>query len=290
MPDNSSTNTTSILLLTCPDAKGIVAEVTNFIFKNNGNILHAEQHIDSETNTLFMRIEYEIENFKIKREDIKKEFYPIARKFNMNYDVKFSDEIKNVAIFVSKEEHCLFEILLQNKFGKLKCNIPLIISNHENLKDVGKFFNCDFKVIEKNNKNKEIKELEEIELLRKYKIDTIILAKYMQILSQNFVNQYPNKIINVHHSFLPAFVGAKPYYQAYKRGVKLIGATAHYVTEELDNGPIIEQEVIRITHRDTLKDLINKGKDIEKIVLTRAVRKHLENKIIVYNNKTVVFE
>ncbi|MFN3527902.1 MAG: formyltetrahydrofolate deformylase [Candidatus Altarchaeaceae archaeon] len=281
---------TAILLLTCPDAKGIVANVTNFIFENNGNILHLEQHIDSETNTLFMRVEFDLDGFKIKREDIKKELLPIANKFKFDYDVRFSDEIKNVAIFVGKEEHCLWEILFHYKSKDLKCNIPLIISNHEDLEYIAKFFKIDFYFIEKNKENKEISERKELELLKKYNIDLIVLAKYMQILSKNFVDEYRNKIINVHHSFLPAFAGAKPYLQAYKRGVKLIGATAHYVTEELDNGPIIEQEVIRISHKDSLQDLIKKGQDLEKLVIVRAMKKHLENKILVYNNKTIVFE
>jgi formyltetrahydrofolate deformylase len=280
---------TAILLLACPDAKGIIANVTKFIFGNDWNILHLEQHIDYETKTLFMRVEWELEDSGIKK-DFEKEFSPIANKYHMNYTVKLSEEIKNVAIFASKEEHCLFEILLKNKSQELKCNISLVISNHENLKKICKFFGVDFYLIEKNKENKILKEREELELLKKYKIDLIILAKYMQIFTPEFVNKHENRMISVHHSFLPAFKGAKPYLQAYNRGVKLIGATAHYVTADLDNGPIIEQEVVRVSHRDSLNDLINRGKDLEKLVLTRAVKKHLENKILVYSNKTVVFE
>jgi len=281
---------TCIILLSCPDRKGIVANIADFIYKNDGNIIHADQHIDEENKTLFMRIEFDLKDFKIEKEKIKEKFDEIAKKFDMKYSVKFSSEIQNVAVFVSKEEHCLTEILLKQKAKELKCNIPLVISNHPYLEDIAKFFNCEYYVFEKNSENKIAQEKKEIEMLKKFNIDTIVLAKYMQILSPYFVSQYPNKIINVHHSFLPAFKGAKPYLQAYMRGVKLIGATAHYVTEDLDNGPIIEQEVVRVSHRDTLPDFIEKGKNIEKFVLTKALKAHLENKILVYGNKTVVFD
>jgi len=281
---------TCIILLSCPDRKGIVANIADFIYKNDGNIIHADQHIDEENKTLFMRIEFDLKDFKIEKEKIKERFDEIAKKFDMKYYIKFSSEIQNVAIFVSKEEHCLTEILLKQKAKELKCNIPLVISNHPYLENIAKFFNCEYYVFEKNSENKIAQEKKEIEMLKKFNIDTIVLAKYMQILSPYFVNQYPNKIINVHHSFLPAFKGAKPYLQAYMRGVKLIGATAHYVTEKLDDGPIIEQEVVRVSHKDTLADFIEKGKNIEKFVLTRALKAHLENKILVYENKTVVFD
>ncbi len=281
---------TTTILLTCPDSKGIVASVTDFVYKNDGNILHADQHIDDESKTLFMRIEFDTANFKIEKERIRNKFNEIAVLFDMNYSVKFSSEIRNVAIFAGKEEHCLFDILLKQKTGELKCNIPLIISNHPDAENIAKFFGCKYFVIEKTPENKISQETKEKELLEKFKIDTVVLAKYMQILSPDFIKDYQNRIINVHHSFLPAFKGAKPYLQAYKAGVKLIGATAHYVTEELDNGSIIEQEVARVSHRDTLSDFIEKGKTVEKMVLARALKAHLENKIIVYGNKTVVFD
>ncbi len=283
---------TATILLTCPDKKGIVAGVTDFLYKNNGNILHADQHIDSVNNhqTLFMRVEFDLADFAIEKECLKAQFDEIGRKFSMHYSIKFSSEIQNIAIFAGKEEHCLFDILLKQKAKELRCNIPLIISNHPDMENIAKFFNCKYYVMEKTPENKISQEMKETELLEKFKIDTVVLAKYMQILSPNFIENYQNRIINVHHSFLPAFKGAKPYLQAYTRGIKLIGATAHYVTEELDNGPIIEQEVVRVSHRDTLPDFIEKGKDVEKLVLARALKAHLENKILVYGNKTVVFD
>jgi len=282
---------TVTILLTCPDRKGIVAGVTDFLYKNNGNILHADQHIDDESKTLFMRIEFDSSDFAVENEKIKEKFgEEVGKKFGMQYSVKFSSEIQNVAIFVGKEEHCLFEILLKQKAKELKCNVPLIISNHPDMENIAKFFNCEYYVIEKTSENKIFQEAEELKLLKKFKIDTVVLAKYMQILSPYFIENMQNRIINVHHSFLPAFKGAKPYLQAYKRGVKLIGATAHYVTEELDNGPIIEQEIVRVSHRDTLADFIEKGKDVEKMVLIKALKAHLENKILVYENKTIVFD
>ncbi|MEJ5284510.1 MAG: formyltetrahydrofolate deformylase [Brevinematia bacterium] len=281
---------TVILLLSCPDQKGIVAEVSNFIYKNNGNIIQSDQHTDFESNTYFMRIEWELEGFKIPRESILKEFEKISKKFNMKVELHFSDEVKRMAIMVSKLDHCLYEILLRKTSGELNVEIPLIISNHLDLKNVADYFRIDFYHYEVRPDNKEEVEKREIELLKKYNIDFVVLARYMQVLSPYFVNEYRHRIINIHHSFLPAFVGAKPYHQAYKRGVKLIGATSHYVTEELDNGPIIAQDVIRITHRDSLNDLIRKGKELEKIVLARAVKYHLENKILVFENRTVIFE
>lgn len=285
-------NETAILLLNCPNGKGIVANVAKFIYENGGDILHADQHIDEESKTLFMRIEWSMKDFKIEGREIPRKFLKIANKFNMEWELKFSSEIPNVCIFVTKEEHCLIDVLLKQKSGELKCKIPLVISNHPDLKDAVNFFGIDYHVIKKegSKQNKLLQEDEELKLLKKYNIDLIVLAKYMQILSKNFISCYENKVINVHHSFLPAFKGAKPYTQAYNRGVKLIGATAHYATYELDNGPIIEQEIIRISHREGLNDIINKGKDIEKAVLSRAVKLHLENKILVYKNKTVVFD
>jgi len=281
---------TATILLACPDRKGIVAGVTDFLYRNDGNILHADQHIDDESKTLFMRVEFDLADFAIEKEMIKDKFHTIAKKFSMHHSIKFSSEIQNIAIFTGKEEHCLFDILLKQKSYELKCNIPLIISNRPDMENTAKFFNCGYYTIEKTQENKISQETKEMGLLEKFKIDTIVLAKYMQILSPNFIKSYQNRIINVHHSFLPAFKGAKPYLQAYTRGVKLVGVTAHYVTEELDNGPIIEQEVVRVSHSNTLSDFIEKGKNVEKLVLARALKAHLENKILVYGNKTVVFD
>ncbi len=282
-------DTNAVLLLSCPDKKGIVAEISNFIFKHNGNILHSDQHTDFETNTFFMRIEWSLKDFDIPRNKIIEEFTPIIKKFNIKYELKFTDYIPKVAIFVSKYEHCLIDILARYKSSEFQCEIPLIISNHPDLKDIVNYFHIDYYIFQKNKENKIEQEKKELELLEKYKIDLIILARYMQILSNEFVEKYRNKIINIHHSFLPSFIGANPYKQAYNRGVKLIGATSHYVTSELDKGPIIEQEVIRVTHKDSLKEFIDKGKDIEKIVLARAVKLHLQNRVLVFNNKTVIF-
>jgi formyltetrahydrofolate deformylase len=281
---------TAILLISCPDRKGILSEITRFIAENNGNIVNADQHIDSQKSIFFMRIEWELEGFKIPKLEIESAFRPIAEKFQMNYQLHFSSEVKNVAIFVSKYDHCLYDLLYRFKSGELKGNLKLVVSNHEDLKHVVEMFQIPFHYFPKNRENKLEVEEREIELLKKEKIDLIVLARYMQILSNRFVNEFRNRIINIHHSFLPAFVGAKPYHRAYERGVKIIGATSHYVTEELDQGPIIEQDVVRVSHRDTVSDMIRKGRDLEKIVLSRAVRWHLEDKILVYDNKTVIFE
>jgi len=285
-----SQKATAILLLSCPDQKGIVAEISSFIYKHNGNIIHSDQHTDFETRTYFMRIEWELEGFQIKDEQIEEAFSPIAKKFNMNWELHFSKNIKRMAIFVSKLDHCLYDVLLKTKSKELNAEIPLVISNHMDLKPIADYFNIPFHHFPVIPKNKEEVEKKEIELLKSRNIDLIVLARYMQILGPSFVKAYPNKIINIHHSFLPAFIGAKPYQQAYNRGVKVIGATSHYVTEELDNGPIIEQDVIRVSHRDSLEDFIQKGKELEKIVLSRAIKYHLEDKTLVFGNKTVVFD
>ncbi len=281
---------TAVLLISCPDKKGILAEITGFIAKNNGNIIHADQHIDFQKGIFFMRIEWELEGFLLKKDEIEKAFKPIAEKFNVNYQLHFSTEVQNVAVFVSKYDHCLYELLYRFKVGDLKGNLKLVISNHQDLKETVETFGIPFYYFPINKENKREVEEKEIELLKRENIDLIVLARYMQILSDSFVNQFRNRIINIHHSFLPAFVGAKPYHRAYERGVKIIGATSHYVTEELDQGPIIEQDVVRVSHRDTLEDMVKKGRDLEKLVLARAVKWHLENKILVYDNKTVIFD
>ncbi|MEO2082869.1 MAG: formyltetrahydrofolate deformylase [Desulfurobacteriaceae bacterium] len=281
---------TAILLISCPDRKGILARITSFIAENGGNILHADQHIDFQKEIFFMRIEWTLDGFKISKDRIEEAFSPIAREFSMNYQLHFSSEVQNVAIFVSRYDHCLYELLYRFKAGELKGNLKFVISNHTDLRPVVEMFGVPFYYFPKTKENKLEVEEKEIELLKGEGIDLIVLARYMQILSERFVNEFRNRIINIHHSFLPAFVGAKPYQRAYERGVKIIGATSHYVTEELDQGPIIEQDVVRVSHRDTVDDLIRKGRDLEKIVLARAVRWHLENKILVYDNKTVIFD
>jgi formyltetrahydrofolate deformylase len=281
---------TAVLLLSCPDQRGIVAEISSFIYQYDGNIIHSDQHTDYGTNTYFMRIEWELDGFKIPNNKIGDAFSFIADKFKMNWKLHFSSYTPRIAVMVSKFDHCLYEILLQNKAGELKADIPVIISNHEDLKPIADYFKVDFQLIQVNKDNKTEMEKKEIELMKKLNIDLIVLARYMQILSGDFVREYPARIINIHHSFLPAFVGAKPYHQAYQRGVKLIGATSHYVTAELDDGPIIVQDVTQISHRDSVEDLVRKGKELEKMVLTRAVKHHLENKTLVFGNKTVVFD
>ncbi|MDA3792196.1 MAG: formyltetrahydrofolate deformylase [Elusimicrobia bacterium] len=284
----------AILLISCPDRQGLIAAVSEFIHSNNGNIEDADQHVDRRSNVFFMRIEWELNNFNIDRNQIEKEFLPIAEKFNMKWTLSFSKDKIKTAIFVSKYLHCLYDILYKYREGQLHLDISLIISNHSDAADIAKQFGIKYVIIEKNKENKIKQEEKEMALLKKHDIDTVILARYMQILSKKFVDNYRFKIINIHHSFLPAFVGAKPYEQAFTRGVKIIGATGHYVTEELDRGPIIEQDVTRVSHRDSVEDLKRIGEELEKFVLSRAVRWHAGKKILVYKtsegNKTVVFD
>jgi len=279
-----------ILLFSCPDVKGIVAEVSHFIFTYNGNILRSNQHSDPETGTFFMRVEWDISEFTIPESKILAAFEPIAAKFSMDYRIEFSSKISRIAIFVSKLDHCLYDLLLRNKEGEIPGQIVLIIGNHPDLKPVADYFRIPFHHIPVDPKRREEAEAQELDLLSKAGVDVVVLARYMQILSPTFVQVYRNRVINIHHSFLPAFVGAKPYHQAFERGVKIIGATSHYVTEELDQGPIIEQDVVRVTHQDTVADMIQKGKNLERLVLSRAVKLHLEHKILVFGNKTIVFE
>ena len=281
---------TAVLLLSCPDRKGIVAEISGFISGNEGNIIHSDQHTDFENNVFFMRIEWELKGFRIKKENIAEAFRPVAEKFQMDWRLRFSSDVPRMAVMVSKMDHCLYELLLKKESRDLRVEIPLIIGNHPDLESVARYFKVDFRHVPVDPDKKDTAEKTELELLEKYKIDMIVLARYMQVLSGGFISRYPNRIINIHHSFLPAFVGAKPYHQAYERGVKLIGATSHYVTEELDNGPIIAQDVVQISHRDSLDDLVSKGKELERTVMARAVKYHLENKTLVYRNRTVVFD
>lgn len=279
---------TATLLISCPDRKGIVAAVANFLYKHNANILHADEHQDSELSLFFLRVEWEMDDFALNKEEFNKLFSPLAQDFNMDWKVSYSVNRQKSAIFVSKEDHCLIELLYKYKSKQLDCEISLIISNHPDSKALSEFYGIPFHEIVSEDKSKAEKEI--LSLLKANSIDLVILARYMQILSENFIKEFGNPIINIHHSFLPAFIGSKPYHQAYEKGVKIIGATSHYVTKELDQGPIIEQDVLRISHRDEVFDLVQKGKDIEKVVLSRAVKWHLENKILVYSNKTVIFD
>ena len=282
--------TTAKLLLHCPDKPGILAEVTDFITVNKGNIIYLDQYVDHVENIFFMRIEWELKDFLVPQEKIEDYFRTLyGQKYEMDFRLYFSDVKPRMAIFVSKMSHCLFDMLARYTAGEWNVEIPLIISNHPDLQHVAERFGIPFYLFPITKETEEEQERKEMELLAKHKITFIVLARYMQVISEQMINAYPNKIINIHHSFLPAFVGAKPYHAAFQRGVKIIGATSHYVTTELDAGPIIEQDVVRITHKDSIEDLVNKGKDLEKIVLSRAVQKHIERKILAYKNKTVIF-
>lgn len=280
----------AILLFSCPDVRGIVAEVSHFIFTYNGNILRSNQHSDPETNTFFMRVEWDISDFHIPEQKIRPAFEPIGEKFSMDWRIEFSSKVPRIAILVSKLEHCLYDLVLRNKEGEIPGEIVLILGNHPELEPVAEYFQIPFHCVPIAPETRIEAEQRQMEILRQAEVDLIVLARYMQILSPSFVNGYRNRIINIHHSFLPAFVGAKPYHQAFNRGVKIIGATSHYVTENLDQGPIIEQDVVRVTHQDAVPDMIQKGKNLERLVLSRAVKLHLEHKILVFGNKTIVFD
>jgi formyltetrahydrofolate deformylase len=280
----------AILLMHCPDNKGIVAQVTGFINDNNGNIITLDEHVDRLDKTFYMRIEWELDGFMIPQEKIADFFSTlIATRYNMTWNIYFSDKRPRVAIFVSKLSHCLYDILSRVHAGELDVDIPLIISNHRDLEPVAQQFGIPFHCFEMNDDNRMQQELQELELLKQNQITFVVLARYMQVLSGEFIRHFPNEIINIHHSFLPAFPGAKPYHSAYERGVKIIGATSHYVTSELDAGPIIDQDIVRVSHRDSIDKLIMKGKDVEKLVLSRAILMHLQRRTLVYNNRTVVF-
>lgn len=278
----------AILLVQCPDRKGIDAAISEFIFRYGGNILHFEQH--GEDSFYLARVEWSLEGFQLDLKDFEERFAPIAEQFSMRWRVTTASHRPRVAIFVSKYDHCLVDLLYRQRSGELECDIGLIISNHPEAQRHAEFYGVCFQMVEVTKENKTKAEYQQLALLQNHRIELIVLARYMQVLSPDFVRQYPYRIINIHHSFLPAFLGAKPHQQAFDRGVKIIGATAHYVTETLDDGPIIEQGVIRITHRDALKDLVQKGRDLEQVVLSRAVRWHIENRILLYRNKTVIFE
>ena len=280
----------AILLISCPDRKGITASVTSYIFNNNGNIVNADQHIDEQTNTFFMRIEWSLESFAIPRKEISNSFEPLAKQFAMTWELYFTDERPRVAIFVSQHLHCLHDLLLRQKGGQLACEIPLIISNHPQARVLAEQFEIRFAEYAMPPENKLQQEQGQLDILEQENIELIVLARYHQILSPRFAKRFKNRIINIHHSFLPAFAGKSPYDQAYRKGVKIIGATSHFVVARLDEGPIIEQDTTRISHRDSVRDLKRKGQDLEKIVLSRGVRWYLERKILTYGHKTVVFD
>ena len=280
----------AVLLLSCPDKKGIVAGVSNFIFRNGGNIVHADQHTSQGSKTFFMRIEWELNGFRIPRREIGAAIGPLAGRFGMKWDLRFTDEIPRVALFVSRHVHCFQDLIMRHRMGEFRAEIALVISNHLDLKPLARQFGLKFMHFPITPANKARQEEREIRELERHRIDLVVLARYMQVLTNVFVEAWRNRAINIHHSFLPAFAGGKPYQQAYERGVKIIGATSHYVTENLDDGPIIAQDVIKISHRDSVDDIVMKGKDLERVVLARAVRLHLENRILVHGSKTVVFE
>jgi formyltetrahydrofolate deformylase len=281
---------TATLLITCPDAKGIVAAIADFLHQHNANILHADQHQDAENNLFLMRVEWDLAGFNLDETHFNQAFAVIADKFSMQWQLKLSQHKARVAIMVSQYDHCLADLLHRHKSGELACEIPLVISNHRDTEKLVQFYGVDFHYIPVTKDNKAEAEAAQFRLFDEYNIDLIVLARYMQILSPDFVGRYPQRIINIHHSFLPAFIGARPYHRAFERGVKLIGATGHYVTEVLDEGPIIEQGIERISHRDQVEDLIQKGRDLERVVLSKAVRWHIENRILLYANKTVIFD
>ena len=281
---------TATLLLSCPDQKGLVAAVSNFVFENDGNIIHADQHTDLEEHYFLQRVEWEMDGFAVPRAELRDAFRPLAERFSMDWSVRFSDETPRMALFVSRQAHCLYDVLARWKMDEIRADIPLIVSNHADLGEVADDFGIPFHHLPVTAATKPEQEATVLGLLAEHRIDLVVLARYMQILSGDFVARYPHRIINIHHSFLPAFAGARPYHQAHERGVKVIGATAHYVTPDLDGGPIIEQDVVRVSHSDAVPDLVAKGRDLEKVVLARAVRLHLEGRVLVYGNKTVVFD
>lgn len=281
---------TAILLISCPDQKGIVASVANFLYQHNANILHADEHQDSETKLFFLRTEWELDDFSLSKDDFRKKFSIIANRFQMTWRVAYSGQKPKIAVMVSRQDHCLADLLYRHKNNEFHGEIKCIISNHPDAEDLVRFYGIKFIEIPVDKTDKIPSEHKILTVLKKYNIDLAVLARYMQILSAQFLDSFGKPIINIHHSFLPAFIGGKPYQMAYERGVKIIGATAHYVTPHLDQGPIIEQDILRVSHRDNIENMIRKGKDIEKIVLSRAVKAHLENRILTYANKTVIFD
>ena len=283
-------DSTATLLVTCPDRKGLVASLAQLLYGHGVNILDSDQHSDPVAGQFFQRIRFDLAELHTDRRTLERSIDEVARRFGMSWRMSYSDRRKRMAIFVSRLDHCLYDLLLRHRAGELDCDIPLVVSNHEELRPVAEQFSLDYHHFPITAETKQEQEARELELLAEREIDLVVLARYMQVLSESFVEHYPSRIINIHHSFLPAFSGARPYRRAYRRGVKLVGATAHYATGELDEGPIIEQSVVRASHRDSVDDLTRKGRDVERTVLATAVRAHLEDRILVYDNKTVVFD
>jgi formyltetrahydrofolate deformylase len=277
------------LLVTCPDRRGIVAALAQLLYGQGANILDSDQHTDPEAGIFFQRIRFDLADLRVDRQGLERAIAEVAERMEMTWNLKFSDHTKRMAIFVSKQDHCLYDLLLRHRAGELECDIPLIVSNHPDAKSIAEQFGIEFRVFPITKDTRREQELLEIELLKEHRIDLVVMARYMQILSDDFITNFGRPIINIHHSFLPAFIGGKPYHQAHERGVKLIGATAHYATLDLDEGPIIEQDVIRAGHANSVRDLSRKGRDVERLVLSRAVRWHLDDRVLVYGNKTVVF-
>ena len=290
MPRMAKKPVTAVLLISCRDQKGLVAAVSDFLYRHDGNITHADQHTDLEEGVFLQRVEWELDGFGVPRGEIEGAFRPIAERFGMTWTLHFSDYVPRLAILVSKLPHCLYDILARWRLGEFDAEIPLVISNHDETRAIAEDFGLRFEALPVTSETRREQESRIAALLDEQRIDVVVLARYMQILSDEFISRYPHRIINIHHSFLPAFAGARPYHQAHERGVKIIGATAHYATRELDQGPIIEQDVARVSHRDSVDDLIRKGRDLEKVVLARAVELHLRNRIVIYGNKTVVFD
>lgn len=281
---------TAILLLSCRDRSGLISRISHFVFEWGGNILDLDEHVDADGKFFFIRVAWDMQNFSIPAAEIALAFQPLAKEFDATWQINFSDQKRRIAIFVSKYDHCLLEILWRQNQGEFPIEIPLIISNHEDLKPIAAQYNIPFFCFPVTAENKLEQEQQEIALLHEHRIDTIVLARYMQILTKQLIDEFPNRILNIHHSFLPAFIGSNPYRQAYERGVKIIGATCHYVTEDLDEGPIIEQDIIRITHKDRIDDLIRKGRDLERLILARALYNHARHRVLVHGKKTIVFE
>jgi formyltetrahydrofolate deformylase len=279
-----------VLLLSCADQKGLVASVADFVYRHDGNIVHADEHTDFEQGVFLQRVEWDLEGFRIPADQIAERFRPVAERFGMQWELRLSSRVPRVALFVSRLDHCLVDLLWRWRSRELVAEVPLVVSNHEDLRAVAESFGVPYHVHPITPATKPEEETRIAARLREAGVDLLVLARYMQVLSPSFVSGWPHRIINIHHSFLPAFAGARPYHQAYDRGVKVIGATAHYVTDALDEGPIIEQDVARVSHRDTVEDMVRKGRDLERVVLARAVGLHLRNRVLVYGRKTVVFE
>lgn len=289
MSTHSQDSLTAILLVSCPDQPGIVASVSDFLFQNKGNIVDVDQHVDQESGVFFMRVEWEIEGFSVAPDQIEEAIAPLAEKFSMTWSLYFTEVVPRVALFITRDNHCVYDLLSRHESGELRMEVPLIVSNREDLQPVADRFSIPFHFLPITKETKAEQEKKEIQLLRDHEIDVVVLARYMQILSPLMTEAFPNRIINIHHSFLPAFPGARPYHSAHKRGVKLVGATSHYVTEDLDEGPIIAQGVTPVSHSDTVHDFVRKGRALEQSVLSRAVWLHLNRRTLVHANRTVVF-